>query len=721
MSRVELLAPAGDMECFKAAIIAGADAVYLAGKEFGARASATNFTTEEIVDAINYAHLYGRKVFLTLNTLIKEREWSRIYGFLKPLYEEGLDGIIIQDLGLIGYLSDSFPSLELHASTQMTVTNYRSALLLKEKGIKRVVPARELSLEEITEIKNKTSLDIETFVHGALCYGYSGQCLFSSFLGGRSGNRGRCAGPCRLPYTVTDNNGKSIASDSIRYPLSLKDLCTIDNIPDLIEAGIDSFKIEGRLKSPYYVAGVTGLYRKYIDAYYAGGNTHISEEDRELLTHLYLRSGICDGYYHRHNGADMITALNPSYNTHLKEADQIVEARFLKDEPSCKVSMSARLKVGMPMELVVRVLDMTVSVKGSIVEAATKRPVTEADIIKQLKKLGGTGFEADTIEVDMNEECFIPLGAINELRRTAVEKLKDELLKQYKRSDINADRSIDVISSDADADVRFDIFIRSAGQLKATEGYVIDRLCMPYDMLYSGAADSEYLERRINDGSIKELFLVLPRIIRKRDDDYLKALADSLKSIGYIDGAIVYNLDELQFLEDIGFNNRIVCDSTLYGWNRGSHSVLSKYGECVAPLELSLHEINDIGDRNLIIPVYGHTSLMISANCIAKTVGKCTGRVNDFTYRLLDRYRKSQYVYNNCLHCYSELFNNVPTSYHKRFDDIMKRGYRHYKLEFTVEDNATIRDILAYYINNERGREFPVSEFTTGHIEKGAV
>ena len=266
MTKPELLAPAGKFDCFNAAVNAGADAIYLAGKEFGARASAENFTQDEIIKVLDIAHLHDRKIYLTLNTLIKEREWERIEPFLRPLYDNGLDGVIIQDLGLISFLKEEFPLLPIHASTQMSITGPYAANLLKDKGVIRIVPARELSLDEIISLKEETGLEIETFIHGAMCYCYSGRCLFSSYLGGRSGNRGRCAQPCRLNYTITKGD-KYIEKDSIRYPLSLKDMCTITCLDKLIDAGIDSFKIEGRMKSPQYVAGVTSIYRKYIDMY----------------------------------------------------------------------------------------------------------------------------------------------------------------------------------------------------------------------------------------------------------------------------------------------------------------------------------------------------------------------------------------------------------------------------------------------------------------------
>ena len=259
--KVELLAPAGNAEAFYGAIHAGADAIYLGGNRFGARAYAENFSEEELVACIRYAHLFQRKVYLTVNTLVKESEFSGLYEYVLPYYRAGLDGVIVQDMGVFAYLREHFPGMELHGSTQMTITGEYGAAFLKEQGACRVVPARELSLAEIRRIKEVTGLEIECFIHGAMCYCYSGQCLFSSILGGRSGNRGRCAQPCRLPYT-TGKHPKEC------YPLSLKDMCTIEYIPELLEAGIDSFKIEGRMKTALYVATVARTYRKAIDDYF---------------------------------------------------------------------------------------------------------------------------------------------------------------------------------------------------------------------------------------------------------------------------------------------------------------------------------------------------------------------------------------------------------------------------------------------------------------------
>lgn len=308
MTRPEILAPAGSMKAMEAAIKAGADAVYMGGSKFGARAYAQNPEKDEMIEAIHYVHLYGKKIYLTLNTLLKEEELDQVGDFLLPYYEAGLDGIIIQDPGVFSYVKRNFPGLALHASTQMNITDAVSAKLLKEAGACRVVPARELSFEEIRTIKEETGLEIECFVHGALCYCYSGRCLMSSILGGRSGNRGRCAQPCRLPYEVNDNKRGA-------YVLSPKDLCTISLIPQLVEAGIDSFKIEGRMKNPEYVATIVSIYRKYLDQYldHPKKKYEVAEEDFQLLLEAFNRGGFTDGYYVNHNGPQMMSMERPNH------------------------------------------------------------------------------------------------------------------------------------------------------------------------------------------------------------------------------------------------------------------------------------------------------------------------------------------------------------------------------------------------------------------------
>lgn len=320
--RVEILAPAGSMECLKAAIAAGADAVYTGGALFGARAYAHNLTEEELLEAIDYVHLHGRRLYLTVNTLIKDREMEKqMYDYLLPYYRQGLDAVIVQDIGLFRFIRKYFPDLPIHASTQMTLTGVDGAKFLEKEGAQRIVTSRELSMAEVKKIADETELEIESFVHGALCYCYSGQCLFSSFIGGRSGNRGQCAQPCRLLYRTPE-------AKRPQYLLSLKDICTLELIPEMIESGIYSFKIEGRMKKPEYAAAVAFQYRKYADLYlkyyeecpaeedpatYAMKKYRVREEDRQMLLDLYNRGGFHTGYYHTQNGREMISLNRPNH------------------------------------------------------------------------------------------------------------------------------------------------------------------------------------------------------------------------------------------------------------------------------------------------------------------------------------------------------------------------------------------------------------------------
>lgn len=450
--RVELLAPCGSYESFLAAINAGADAVYLGGKQFGARAYAENFSEEELISVIRQAHLFGVKVYLTVNTLVKEREFSTLYDYLLPLYEAGLDGVIVQDMGVFQFIKRNFPECNIHASTQMTITSAYGAAYLKNLGCDRIVPARELALEEIREIKQEVSIEVEAFIHGAMCYCYSGQCLMSSMIGGRSGNRGRCAGPCRLPYKTAGKEG---------YFLSLKDMNTLEQIPELIEAGIDSFKIEGRMKKPEYVAGVVSVYRKYIDRYYLKkeaedtlhSNTknsiknityktdrtargqeerhylNIEPKDKRLLAKLYLRSETGNGYYSKSRGWDMLTLQKPGYNEPDFELLKELRETYIRELPKMELDFYIRCKVGEPLYGEVRFLDIqtkkevSISVTGNLVQKADKRAVSEEEIRGQIVRTGGTPFVVKKCVVELEGSPFVPMGWVKELRRELIQKV----------------------------------------------------------------------------------------------------------------------------------------------------------------------------------------------------------------------------------------------------------------------------------------------------------
>lgn len=758
--RVELLAPAGNPEGFYGAIHAGADAVYLAGSRFGARAYADNFTTEELISCIRYAHIWGRKIYLTVNTLVKEAELEELHPYLAPFYEAGLDGVIVQDIGVFQYIKKHFPEMELHVSTQMTLTGVYGARLLKKMGAVRIVPARELSLEELTAIKEETGLAIETFIHGAMCYCYSGQCLFSSILGGRSGNRGRCAQPCRLPYREGD---KKTAEE--RYPLSLKDMCTIEHIPQLLAAGIDSFKIEGRMKKPEYAAGVTAIYRKYIDKYYAGEDCQVSRRDLEHLSKLYIRSQQQDGYYYRHNGRDMVTLHNPSYSGTDEKLLLSIRERFLEKRPKIAIRITAVFRAGQTAFLrfgLMKHPDWEATVYGETVASAVKQPITEENIRKQLGKLGDTVFEADEIDIIMEDNVFYPLKALNDLRRRATVLLENTIMdKQGLCSGriVPANTAEHVMTgcnmlekscTDADEKRNMHLSIQSAEQLKAfvsvLDGlikdchYVPERIYLDGDCIYKAecALDEAFFDmcRRLRQHGCR-LLIALPAILRRRDERYLSLLWDVyMRNRSLFFGFQVRSMEGMGFLEQKGCgchgDEAIYADAGFYIWNRESvRAFLPDSGVdetlCVRldgfcmPYELKNAEQRKLYgavSRQLRVEkiVYGRIPLMLTANCVVNTLYGCKPGEGSRLCYLTDRYKKKFPVLRNCIHCMNVIYNSLPLSLHgelKKWNDKTE-----FRVDFTIEDEQETRQILQYFLSGAKG-EPPFLEYTTGHEKRG--
>lgn len=342
MKKIELLAPAGDISCLKASINAGCDAVYLSGKLFGARAFANNFSDDELIYAIKYAHLYGVKVYLTVNTIIYERQVERFIDYIRFVHKNNIDAVIIQDLGMLDLVRKKFPNLEVHASTQMHIHNYEGALFAKKMGIKRVVIARETNLDVIKKIKDNIDIELECFIHGALCVSYSGQCLMSSLIGNRSGNRGTCAQCCRKPYDLYDENNNKLNQD--KYLLSTKDLCTLENIDKIIESGVDSLKIEGRAKRSEYVYLVVSIYRKVIDEYYKTGKLNIDDEDIIELKKMFNRY-FTKGFILNEENSNIVNQKRPNHMG--IEVGYVIESnlKYIKIKLSKKVCVNDGLRI----------------------------------------------------------------------------------------------------------------------------------------------------------------------------------------------------------------------------------------------------------------------------------------------------------------------------------------------------------------------------------------
>lgn len=432
--RVELLAPAGSFQSVVAAVNAGADAVYMGGRRFGARAYADSAQAEGedmVMEAIRYCHLFSVKLYMTVNILFKDDELKELFSYIKPYYEAGVDGLIMQDLGAVRRIRAMFPDLEVHASTQQTITSVAGARMAQRFGMTRAVLSRELSLQEIRKIHDESGMELEVFCHGAMCYSYSGACFMSSLLGGRSGNRGRCAGTCRLCYETAGQKG---------YYLSMKDMQTIELLPELIEAGAYSFKIEGRMKSPLYTAGVVSVYRKYLDLaldcidrkrgtakHGSMSGYRVAEEDLRTLREIFDRGGT-SSYLKKHNGADMIALSEKKFRAVDQTVTDRIQAAYIDRNRTITVDAVMDMTVGAPAVLTLSDAAgrMVTAVSEDLVLPAEQRPVQATEVEARLRKTGGTAFTLGNVQVSVHGDAFYPVGKLNELRRTALAMYEEE-------------------------------------------------------------------------------------------------------------------------------------------------------------------------------------------------------------------------------------------------------------------------------------------------------
>lgn len=697
----ELLAPAGSLEILKGVIESGADAVYVGGSMFGARAYANNFTEDELLEAIDFAHLRGVKVYLTVNTLIKNSEFSKLYDYLLVYYKRGLDAVIVQDIGVVKAIHEYFPSLEIHTSTQMTVTGADGVRFLSQFGVTRVVMAREVSLAEMKRIHEETGMELEAFVHGALCYSYSGQCLFSSILGGRSGNRGRCAQPCRLPYTVEGKKDE--------YILSLKDMCGIKALDKLHDAGVYSLKIEGRMKQLEYACGVVKYYRSYIDS-----KKPVSDADYDRIKALGNRCGFTDRYYFDHNGSDMVTYVKPNFVSNAAEPSP--EKRKLSIEGELV------LREGEPGSLTVKRGDVTYKASIEPVSAALKAPLDKKAAIDRINKTGDTDFEFSHIKAQIGENVFVPNGALNKLRRDAISGLCDKLLKKYYRDDARyTDMSRltalpeHVVKSDAAHDEAINDYTTicscmTRAQLDTLIGYeCFDVFYLDFDMydrntlIQQFADDVKCLTKRN-----KKVYLMLPTIFRADSSDYFVSIAKELDKVSF-EGFVVKNYEELYLTENLFTGKKVILDHNMYTFNDVSKSAFFEHGVSgdTVPLELNSREImhrNNIGSQMI---VYGYYPLMTTANCVHKNTKGCDKK-QKLIY-LKDRYNKSFAVCNNCKECYNTIYNSLPTMLTKNIGKLKEAGIRSFRYSFTIETPKQIKAVM----------DDKVAEYTNGHYKRG--
>jgi len=697
----ELLAPAGNLEILKGVIESGADAVYVGGSMFGARAYANNFTEEELLEAIDFAHLRGVKVYLTVNTLIKNSEFSKLYDYLLVYYKRGLDAVIVQDIGVVKAIHEYFPSMEIHTSTQMTVTGADGVRFLSQFGVTRVVMAREVSLAEMKRIHEETGMEIEAFVHGALCYSYSGQCLFSSILGGRSGNRGRCAQPCRLPYTVEGKKDE--------YILSLKDMCGIKALDKLHDAGVYSLKIEGRMKQLEYACGVVKYYRSYIDSM-----NPVTDADYDRIKALGNRCGFTDRYYFDHNGSDMVTYVKPNFVSNAAEPSP--EKRKLSIEGELV------LREGEPGSLTVKRGDVTYKASIEPVSAALKAPLDIKAAIDRINKTGDTDFEFSHIKAQIGENVFVPNGALNKLRRDAISGLCDKMLKKYYRNDARyTDMSRltalpeHAVKSDAAHDEAINDYTTicscmTRAQLDTLVTYdCFDVFYLDFDMydrktlIQQFSDDVQSLAKRN-----KKVYLMLPTIFRADSSDYFVSIAKELDKVGF-EGFVVKNYEELYLADNLFTGKKVILDHNMYTFNDVSKSAFFEHGVSgdTVPLELNSKEImhrNNIGSQMI---VYGYYPLMTTANCVHKNTKGCDKK-QKLIY-LKDRYNKSFAVCNNCKECYNTIYNSLPTMLTKNISKLKAAGIRSFRYSFTIETPKQIKAVM----------DDKVAEYTNGHYKRG--
>ena len=820
----EILAPAGSMEVLKAAVEAGCDAVYVGGSQFGARAFAGNFDSEELVEAIAYAHQRGVCIYLTVNTLLKQKEIDReLVRYLLPFYEAGLDAVIVQELGVFKKIRNYFPELPIHVSTQAGIMSEYGASLMKKLGASRVVPARELSLHEIEKITSIAGLEVECFVHGALCYSYSGHCQLSSCVGSRSGNRGRCAQPCRLPYKIL-NQPNRLSQEN--YVLSPKDMCAISILPELIMAGIDSFKIEGRMKKAEYVSVVTSLYRKYRDiarevlcqvmnkwklihvncikefdadeakAFWREvyGAYKVDDTDYMLLMQMYNRGGFTEGYYHQKNGKDMMTMNRPNHHgvyvgkvegigkgniSFITQKDifsqDVLEIRVKDDrieltspitvQKGERITLNAsqirKIKPGQPIyrmkspywiaavnqeikeqnadilldaRLVLKpgeplVLQLSeawenrrynVECKGEVVQEALKTPVSQQQVTKALCQTGGTGYIVNSLDLDMEGNCFVSMKAIKDVRREAIQLLKDNKQQQFCRDAslvknrilAQTDKIIkDIQSSDVPQNIeykpKYAVSVRTLEQWESIIEY--DEV----DAIYADAVllrNSLFRKQFSAYHKDREVYLILPRMFRDELAKRFQKDSIIMQFAGFVVGSLDAFQFALQYADEHKKEYELVLDHSLYVFNRQAAKAYvqiikeAPYGKLRwmnAPYEATLEEIVQSDIQPLQLQVYGCRTVMTSAQCLVQNSKGCYSKMQ--LNRIQDRKGKNYIVYNNCEFCNNQLIEEEPVSMHGMAKEVLRVMPASVRFDFTKEDKDQMKAVLeAFWMEYEK-------------------
>ena len=692
---MELLAPAGSMEALRAAVCNGADAVYLGADTFNARMNARNFSAADLQEAVVYCHVRGVKVHLTLNTLVLDREMPRAAELIRLAASCGVDAFIVQDLGVVSLCRQLAPDVHIHASTQMSIHSLEGVMEAAALGCSRVVLARELPAEEIAHICKKSPVEIEVFVHGALCMCYSGQCYLSSVIGRRSGNRGQCAQPCRLPYGY----GRF---ESTRYPLSLKDNCLAGELDELRRMGVASIKIEGRMKRPEYVAIVTRAYRTVLN----GGK--LTPSDLQELETAFSRQGFTDGYFRGQTGSDMFGRRQEGEDT----ADLFASARatYEQGEPQrIGVRFYAMIRRGEPAQLAVEDPDGNLCrTRGPVPEQAVYRSLTPQDLEQQLKKTGGTPYLCTAVRSSLDPDLMLPASAINAMRRDVIAELtaKRGRAAPARLNAYDEPPRYDGIAGEP----QLTIAVRTAGQITSR------MLSMKPTVLYvplSELAEHPDLPQRVSVET--QLAAILPRVIWSGE---LAPVARQLRTV-YEMGVrqvLAGNLGQLHIARAAGFAVR--GDFSLNIVNSRAMRYLREQGldSQLLSFELTLPQIRDISKA---VPaellIYGRLPLMLMENCVMKNrTGICACQTG--TVRLVDRVGEEFPIVKDPGTCRNVLLNGKKLYLLDKKDALRGMGLWALRLQFTTENPGEIDKVLMDY----QGRAvFDAGSYTRGLYSRG--
>ncbi len=578
------MSPAGSFEALKAAIDGGADAIYMGGASFNARINAKNFDECETREATRLAHSYGVKLYQTVNTMVYDRETDELLRAAESSARAGIDAFIVSDLGAASLLRSYLPEMPLHASTQMSIHSTQGARELEEYGFTRVVPARELSKEDIARLVNGTSLEVEIFIHGALCVSHSGQCLFSSLVGGRSGNRGMCAQPCRLPYAC---DGQRVGE---RYPLSLKDLSLAEHIEEIIESGVASLKIEGRMKSPEYVRGVTGIWRELLD-----GGRNATQADMQRLADFFSRGGFTDSYYKKTVGRGMLGVRSEDD----KQASREVE-KFNKITRKVPIDMSVSLCEGERASLTLSNREVTVTVSGDVAHKAITAPLGEETLRKSLSKLGDTPFSLGSLSCIVEGEVMLPISSLNALRREGADALIDAIIGE---KEVKIGQKITTKCENTAKKRNVGRFF-SQNQITDKAREYFDVITLPLD---------KFAQNNLGANGF-----VMPAVIFDSEQRDIEAMLQ--KAAEYNPKyAIVSNLGQISLVRKHMPEIQMIADFRFNIGNSQSAAFFEEMGfeSYVASAELTLPQLRDLRGSKAAI-VYGHIPLMTLEKCVIK-------------------------------------------------------------------------------------------------------